>query len=85
LANGGTIEWLSGSTTTIGAPTLTATSAKACPGYSKTATVNPVAEKFTAPVTGDSGDGLKLPGTAKGAVCIGTDGSITALKPLTAK
>jgi hypothetical protein len=85
LATGGTITWSSGSSTTIGAPTITATSATKCPGYVKKAANNPTAENFTAAVTSDTGDGLKLPGTAKGAVCIGTDGSITALKPLTAK
>jgi len=85
LATGGTIDWVSGGSTTIGAPTLAATSAKSCPGYSKGAASNPTAEKFTAAVTSDSGDGLKLPGSAKGAVCISTSGAITALKPLAAK
>ncbi len=88
LATGGTFTWQSGSSTTIGAPTLTATSAKACPGYVKppkgTTPPEPSADKVTATVTADSGDGLKLPGTVKGAVCIGTDGSISALKPLLA-
>jgi hypothetical protein len=85
LATGGTITWLSGGSTTISAPVLTTTSAKSCPGYVKGAASNPLAEKFTANVTSDSGDGLKLPGAAKGAVCVATDGSITALKPLAAK
>ncbi len=85
LATGGTIHWLSGGSTTIGAPALVATSATHCPGYVKGAASNPTAEKFTAAVTADTGDGLKLPGSAKGAVCVGTDGSISALKPLAAK
>jgi hypothetical protein len=85
LATGGTIHWVSGGSTTIGAPTLTATSAKSCPGYVNHAATNPTAEKFAAVVSADTGDGLKLPGSAKGAVCVGTSGSITALKPLTAK
>lgn len=86
LANGGTIPWVSGGSVTIAAPTLTATSAKKCPGYVKNAASNPSAENFTAAVTSDTGDGLKkLPGSAKGSVCIGTDGSITALKPLSLK
>jgi hypothetical protein len=85
LGTGGSIHWLSGGSTTISAPTLASTSATKCPGYNKKATSNPSAESFTATVTSDSGDGLKLPGTAKGAVCLGTDGTITALKPLTAK
>ena len=85
LATGGTITWVSGGSTTISAPALTSTSAKDCPGYVKDAATNPSAEKFTATITADTGDGLKLPGEAKGAVCIGTDGSITALKPLAAK
>jgi hypothetical protein len=51
----------------------------------KKAATEPTAENFTAAVTSDSGDGLKLPGTAKGAVCISTTGQITALKALSAK
>jgi hypothetical protein len=85
LATGGTIHWVSGGSTTIGAPTLTSTSAKKCPGYVKNAATEPSAEDFSAAVSSDTGDGLKLPGTAKGAVCLGTDGSVTALKPLAAK
>jgi hypothetical protein len=86
LATGGTIPWLSGGSVTINAPTLTAASAKHCPGYVKNASSEPSADTFTATVTSDTGDGLKaLPGSAKGAVCIGTDGSITALKPLQVK
>jgi hypothetical protein len=46
---------------------------------------NPSADKFTASVTADTGDGIKVPGTAKGAVCISSSGSVTALKPLEAK
>jgi hypothetical protein len=82
LATGGTISWVSGSSTTIGAPTLTATSAKKCPGYVKGASSNPTADKFVAAVTADTGDGIKVPGSAKGAVCIAANGTITALKPL---
>ncbi len=85
LATGGTINWVSGGSTTIGAPSLVATSAKACPGYVKGATSNPTAENFTATVTKDSGDGLKLPGAAKGAVCLAANGTVTALKALSAK
>ena len=85
LATGGTITWVSGSTTTISAPVLKSTSATKCPGYVKGAATNPSAESFTTSVTADSGDGLKLPGAAKGAVCISASGSITALKPLSAK
>jgi hypothetical protein len=82
LATGGIIHWVSGSTTTLGAPALTAKSAKKCPGYVKGASSEPSADKFTAAVTSDTGDGIKVPGTAKGAVCISTSGSISALKPL---
>jgi hypothetical protein len=86
LALGGTIDWLSGGSTTIGPPVLTTTANdKHCPGYSKTASSNPTGESFTASVTSDTGDGLKLPGSAKGAICISTTGAITALKPLSAK
>jgi hypothetical protein len=87
LATGGTIDWLSGGSTTIGAPTLTSTSAKKCPGYVKNGppASEPTAEAFTTTVTKDTGDGLKLPGSAKGSVCLATDGTISALKPLSAK
>jgi hypothetical protein len=84
LAGGGTIDWVSGSTTTIGAPTLTSTSAKKCPGYVKGASTEPAADKITATVTGDTGDGIKFPGKVTGDVCISQTGSITALKPLKA-
>jgi len=88
LAGGGTIHWASGSTTTIAAPTITPTSAKKCPGYVKGTHTNPytgkepVAEKFSAVVTADTGDGIKVPGKASGAVCVAVNGNITALKPL---
>ena len=88
LANGGTITWTSGSTTTIGKPVLTTTSAKKCPGYVKGGTSNPTADKFAASVTGDTGNGIKVPGTSTGAICIGsasTGSNITALKPLKTK
>ena len=85
LALGGTIHWVSGGSATIGAPTLTPTSSKSCPGYLKGAATEPTAEKFAAVLTQDTGDGFKLPGSAKGGVCIGTDGSITALGPLAVK
>lgn len=82
LAAGGTVNWVSGSTTTFAAPTLTSTSAKKCPGYVKGASSNPSADKFAGTVTADTGDGIKVPGTYKGAVCISTSGAITALKTL---
>jgi hypothetical protein len=85
LATGGTIHWVSGSSTTIGSPTLTATSAKKCPGYVKNGSSNPTADKFASNVTADTGDGIKVPGKGKGAVCISSSGSITALKPLVTK
>jgi hypothetical protein len=76
LATGGTITWTSGSTTTVAAPVLKSTSAKKCPVSGSSA------DKFTAKVTGDTGDGLKVPGKATGAVCLAPSGAITALKPL---
>ncbi len=85
LATGGTITWLSGGSITIGAPTLTSTSAKKCPGYVKGASSNPTADKVAGTVTGDVGDGIKVPGKLKGAVCISASGSLSALKPLVAK
>jgi hypothetical protein len=81
LAAGGTINWVSGSKTTLNAPTLTATSAKHCPGYVKNGTSNPSADKANATVTGDTGDGIKVPGKAQGSVCIYPNGSVSALKP----
>jgi hypothetical protein len=76
LATGGTITWTSGSTTTIAAPALKGTSAKKCPVAGSTA------ETFKAVVTGDTGDGLKIPGKGTGAVCIDPSGNITALKKM---
>jgi hypothetical protein len=84
LATGGTITWVSGSATTISAPVLKSTSAKKCPGYVKGGSSNPSADTFKANVTADTGDNLKVPGTATGAVCISSSGAITALKPLKA-
>jgi hypothetical protein len=86
LATGGTVTWVSGSTTTISAPTLTSTSAKKCPGYVKGGSNNPSADKVSGTVTGDTGDGIKVPGKYKGAVCIASDGTVSAMpgKPLTA-
>jgi hypothetical protein len=84
LATGGTITWVSGSTTTISAPVLKSTSATKCPGYVKGGSNNPTADTFTAKVTADKGDSLKVPGKASGAVCISSSGNITALKPLKA-
>jgi hypothetical protein len=77
LATGGTITWVSGSTTTVAAPTLKATSAKKCPVAGSTA------DKVSGKVTGDTGDGIKIPGKDKGAVCISPTGAVTALKPFT--
>jgi len=84
LATGGTIHWVSGSTTTTNAPTLVATSAKKCPGYVKGGSSNPTADKFSSTVTADTGDGIKVPGKSSGAVCISSTGVISALKPLKA-
>jgi hypothetical protein len=83
LAAGGTITWTSGSSTTISAPALKSTSAKKCPGYTKGGPVS--AEKFTATVTGDTGDSLKIPGKSSGAVCLNSStGAVTALSALKA-
>ncbi len=76
LALGGTLHWVSGSSTTISAPMLTSTSAKKCPGYVKNGTSNPTADKIAANVTADTGDGLKVPGKVTGAVCISSGGTI---------
>jgi len=70
LANGGTITWLSGKTTTFGKPTLKSTSTKKCPP-----SVNASADKASVPVTNDSGTGVKVPGTAKGTICINSGDS----------
>jgi hypothetical protein len=85
LATGGTIHWTTaGDTSTFGAPTLTPTNAKHCPGYVKDAATEPTAEKFAGSVTSSSPTGLKNPGTFKGEVCIGLTGNITNPKPLKA-
>ncbi len=88
LAGGGTIVWLSGSSTTLGTPVLTAAPAKKCPGYVKKAPstyVEPVAYKLSAAVTGDTGDGIKVPGTLTGEICISSALNVTSLKPLKIK
>jgi hypothetical protein len=77
LSSGGTITWVSGSTTTISAATLVSTSAKKCPGYVKGGSSNPSADKVSGTVTADTGDGIKTPGKYKGAVCISSTGTIT--------
>jgi len=84
LATGGTLHWVSGSTTTISAPVLTSTSAKKCPGYVKGGSSNPTADKVAGTVTADTGDGIKVPGKYSGAVCITSTGAVSALKPLKA-
>ncbi len=87
LATGGTVTWLSSHTTTFSAATLTATSAKKCPGYNKAnGSNNPTADKFSGTITADNA-GFKLPGSYSGAVCISNDSNhdITALKPLKVK
>jgi hypothetical protein len=83
FANGGTVTWVNGKTTTFAKPGLVSTSAKKCPGYVKGASSEPSAEKFSGAVTADT-SGLKVPGKYKGAVCISQSGNITALKPLKA-
>jgi hypothetical protein len=86
LASGGTIDWVSGSTTTFNQPTLKTVSAKKCPGYVKKGSNNPTAESASGTVTADTGDGIKVPGKFKGKVCVSPSGTITAYpgKPLTA-
>jgi hypothetical protein len=75
-ANGGTINWLSGSTTTIGPPTISSISSRRCPDP------NGGAEKFSATVTADTGDGIKVPGRATWALCTSRYGFISALRGL---
>lgn len=78
LASGGTIDWVSGSTTTFNQPTLKSVSAKKCPGYVKGGSNNPSAESAKGTVTADTGDGIKVPGKFSGEVCISSSGAITA-------
>jgi hypothetical protein len=83
---GGTIQWVSGSTTTIATPTAPTTSAKKCPGYVKSSKKHPYsgtepsAEKFSGQVTADTGDGVKVPGKFTGAVCVSPSGNFSTLK-----
>ena len=83
LENGGTIKWVSGSTTSLSAPTLTAISAKKCPGYVKGGT-NITLDKASGSVTADTGDGLAIPGTYSGEICVNnqTLTIIELLKPM---
>ncbi len=71
LAAGGVVHWISGSSTTFGAPSIPATSAKHCP--------DPLglAFKASSPVTADHGDGIKVPGKAKGTVCVARSGAVS--------
>ena len=85
LAAGGAVNWVSGNTTTIAPPTLKTSVGKKCPGYVKGGATNPSEVKFRAAVTGDVGDGIKVPGSAKGAVCIAADGTITNLGNMSLK
>jgi hypothetical protein len=90
LAIGGTITWVSGATTTIGAPTLSPTSAKHCAGYNKnTPLTNPTAEKFSATVIAGSDvntpPNMPLTGSSKGEVCLYPDNSISAPKVMKTK
>jgi hypothetical protein len=78
LATGGTIHWVSGSTTTFGSPTLVSKAGKKCPGYVKGASSNPTVDKASGTVTADTGDGLKVPGKYSATVCVSPSGTITA-------
>ena len=71
LAAGGTIHWTSGSTTTFAAPVLAATSAKHCADPLGTAV------KASVAVTADTGNGIKIPGKAKGTVCVAKSGAVS--------
>jgi hypothetical protein len=83
LVTGGPVSWVSGSSTTFGAPVVAATSAKKCPGYVKGATTNPTADKISGVVSADTGDGIKVPGKFKGAVCISAaGGNLSLLSPM---
>lgn len=73
LAAGGTVTWISGSSTTIAKPKLKAYSG--CGAGS-------VGESFKAKVKKDVGDGIKG-GTASGTICyVTSSGVISAAKPL---
>jgi hypothetical protein len=76
LEAGGVVTWLNGQTTTLNAPTIKTTKAKKCPVAGSSA------DTFKAVVSADSGTGVKVPGTATGAVCVSPTGAISALKPL---
>jgi hypothetical protein len=75
-ARGGTINWLSGTTTTIGPPTISYISSRRCPDPPGGA------EKFSATVTADTGDGIKVPGRATWALCTSRYDQDSALKAL---
>jgi hypothetical protein len=85
LGPGGTVTWLNDGTPTLDKPTLVSTSAKKCPGYVKGGTDNPTADKATVPVTGGTGLHITVPGTAKGAICLYPNLSVSAVKGLKTK
>jgi hypothetical protein len=90
LVAGGTVNWVNGQSTTVtnvNPVTEPSKKAKKCPGYVKPTKTNPNPNEpslisFTATVSADT-TGLKLPGKAKGFVCVKNDsaGTISAPKP----
>jgi hypothetical protein len=78
LASGGTIDWVSGSTTTVGTPSAAFPSSKKC---IKMYGAGSEAVAVKAAVSGDTGDGIKVPGTISGSVCI-NGGNVLPYKPV---
>jgi hypothetical protein len=78
LASGGVIDWVSGSTTTVGVPKAAFPSSKKC---IKMYGAGSEAVAVKATVSADTGDGLKVPGTISGSVCI-NDGNVLPYKPV---
>ncbi|HEX3979857.1 MAG TPA: hypothetical protein VHW93_01460 [Acidimicrobiales bacterium] len=85
LTVGGTIAWVSGSTTTTSIAAATLVSAKKCPGYVKptpgSSPVEPSAVSWVSTISADTGNGMTLPGTMTGSLCVSPSEDLTILKP----
>lgn len=77
LADGGPIDWVSGSVTTVAKPKASFPSAKKC---IKMYGAGSTAAAIKDTVTKDTGDGIKVPGKVTGAVCI-NGGNVYPDKP----
>jgi len=79
IASGGTITWASGSTTTVGKPTIAAVSESLCP--TQPGTTVGKADSVKATVTDDRGNGITIPGTFSGIACLYENDAVSTPAP----